>query len=151
MASISRKRVLLRARYGWPQASVPFNNEIHQPSGYRQNALGYLSMCWGIPPHDPRTSGGADSIRMETDGWAYQIDARELKAGDALGLLGPSSVDTIGGVLVLFEHWAEHNPATGYAMTWQHLPTHTPGPNRALQPYDSIRWRCYRFRDIVDD
>lgn len=92
-----------------------------------------------------------NSISMETEGWAQQIQPLEMLPGDAMGLLGPSSASSIDGVLVLFEGWLENDYRSGYAMVIEHLPETAPGPNRRARPFDSINWRCYRRVGVVDD
>jgi hypothetical protein len=148
---ITRNRVLLRARYGWPQATVPFSKtDFHQPSGYRCDAAGFLSMCWAIPLGAPHSWGGMSTLTLESDGWAREIQPLDMKPGDALGLLGPGSVGTDGGTIVLFEGWLNDDYTTNYAITWEQLPDASPGPVRRARPYDRNRWHSYRFRDIVD-
>lgn len=148
---ITRHRVLLRARYGWPKETVPFNKiAFHQPDGYRTDAAGYVCMCWDIPLHVPHSWGGLSTISMESDGWAYEIDPMEMLPGDALGLLGQGSVGTDGGTIVLFESWLNNDFTTNYAITWEMLPDASPGPVRRARPYDRHKWHSYRFRDIVD-
>jgi hypothetical protein len=150
--SITRNRVLMRARYGWPQKTVQFNKiGFHAPDGYRTDAAGYLSMCWDIPIHAKNSWGGQSTISLETDGWAYEIDPLDMKPGDALGLLGPGSVGTDGGTVVVFEGWLSGDYTTNYALCWEMLPDATPGPVRRQRPYDRHKWHSYRFRDIVDD
>lgn len=148
---ISRTSVLLRGRYGWPHGTVPFSKTtFHAPDGYRQDAAGFISMCWDIPLNVAHSWGGLSTVSLETDGWAYEIPPLELKAGDAIGYLGPYSVDNDGGVIVLFENWLNNDHTTGYALTYQQLPENSPGPVYRARPFDR-RWHCYRFRDIVDD
>ena len=147
---ISRQRVLLRAQYGWPQATVPYNKSaVHEPDGYRTDAAGFVSMCWGIPLTAPHSYGGMSTMTLETDGWVSEIQPVELLPGDALGLCGPGSVDMDGGVIVIFEGWLNNDPNTGYALTWEQLPDSSPGPIRRARVH-SFRWHAYRFRDIED-
>ena len=148
---ISRARVLLRARYGWPQETVPFNKvNFHEGDGYRTDAAGYISMCWDIPLHAPHSWGGMSTMSLETDGWAYEIKPTELLPGDAIGLLGPGSVGPDGGTIVLFENWSGNDPDLGYAVCWLHLPDRGPGPMRRAIPFNKNTWHSYRFRDITD-
>jgi len=64
---ISRERVLLRMRYGWPQGTVEFDrNKIHQPDGYRCDEGGYVSMCWDIPTYLPGNFGGMSTLTLDT-------------------------------------------------------------------------------------
>lgn len=148
---ITRTTVLMRARYGWPTATVPFSKvNFHQPDGYRCDAAGFVSMCWDIPLNVTHSYGGMSTVSLESDGWAYEIQPLELKAGDAIGYLGRDSVDADGGVIVIFESWLNGDPNTMYAMTYEQLPQNSPGPVYRARPYDR-KWHCYRFRDIVDD
>jgi len=149
---ITRNRVLVRARYGWPQKTVPFHKTgFHQPDGYRTDAAGYLSMCWDIPLGVKNSWGGLSTVSMDTDGWCHEVDPMDLKPGDALGLLGHGSVGPDGGTIVLFESWLNGDYTTNYAITWEMLPDASPGPVRRQRPYEGHRWHSYRFRDIVDD
>lgn len=148
---ITRTTVMLRAKYGWPLNTVPFSKtDFHQPDGYRQDAAGFLSMCWDIPLNAKHSWGGLSTVSLESDGWAKEIDPIDLKSGDAIGYLGPNSVDGDGGVIVIFEGWLNGDHRTMYAMTYQQLPQYSPGPTYIARPYD-MRWHCYRFRDIVDE
>lgn len=149
--TISRDRVLLRGRYGWPTGTVPFSKtQFHQPDGYRQDAAGFLSMCWKIPLHAHHSWGGLSTVTLLTDGWVSEIDTTDLKPGDAIGFCGPGSIDADGGVILLFEGWLNDDPTLGYALTWEQLPDASPGPVRRARPVN-FRWHAYRFRDIVDD
>lgn len=148
---ITRARVMLRARYGWPQETVPFHKTgFHAPDGYRTDAAGYVSMCWDIPLHVPHSWGGLNTMSLETDGWAYEIKPTELKPGDAIGLLGQGSVGPDGGTIIIFEEWLHGNPDFGYAVTWQMMPISSPGPSRRAIPFDKNTWHSYRYREIVD-
>lgn len=142
---------MMRARYGWTHKSVDFDAaKVHQPSGYRQDAAGFVCMAWDVPLSAPHSWGGLTTITLDSDGWAHEIEPIDMKPGDALGLLGPWSVGTEGGVIVIFEHWLNDDVTTGYVMTLEMLPENTPGPVRRLRPYDRRLWHSYRFRDIVD-
>lgn len=146
---ITRTRVLFRAKYGWPRKSVPFDqNAFHQPDGYRQNAAGFVSMCWDIPLTSPRNTGGPNIVTLATDGYAIEIDRDELKPGDAIGYLGPDAIDADGGVIVLFDRWL--NAEQKLAATWDHLPVVGLGPDQRGWNVD-FRWHAYRYRDIIDD
>lgn len=148
---ITRDRVMLRGRYGWARGTVPFDaTKTHQPSGYRQDAAGYICMAWDIPLDAPHSWGGLTTITLDSDKWAYEIEPKDMKPGDALGLLGPWSVGTEGGVIVLFESWLHDDVTTNYVITLEHLPEYTPGPIRRQRVYDRNTWHSYRFRDIVD-
>lgn len=150
--TITRDRVLIRARYGWPQGTVDFNKTgFHPGDGYRTDAAGYLSMCWDIPLHVPHSWGGLSTISLEADGWASEINPLQMRPGDGLGLLGPGSVGPDGGTIVLFEGWLNNDHTTGYLYCWQMLPDTSPGPVRRIRPYDRHKWHSYRFRDIVDE
>lgn len=148
--SITRARILLRTRYGWPQKTVPFDKIGFHSSGYRTDSAGYLSMCWDIPLDAPHSFGGLSTMTLESDGWAKEIDPREMKPGDALGLLGPGSVGPDGGVISLFEGWLNNDFTTNYVLVWEQLPDHSPGPVRHARPYDGNRWHSYRRRDVID-
>jgi hypothetical protein len=140
--------VLLRAKYGWPKQSVPFDpNAFHQPDGYRQDAAGFASMCWDIPTYLPGSWGGMTTVTLDSGGWVYEIPPKDLLPGDALGLCGPGTSGA-GGVIVIFEKWLGDTPDTGYAITWEQLPEASPGPVQRARPY-SFQWHAYRFRDIV--
>lgn len=147
---ITRNRVMIRTRYGWAQETVEFGKTaFHEGDGYRTDAAGYVSMCWDIPLNAPHSWGGLSTVTLETDGWAYEISPTDLKAGDAIGLLGPGSVGTDGGTIIMFENWLNDNPDFGYAICWQMLPGSL-GPVRRARPFDKHMWHSYRFRDIVD-
>lgn len=148
---ITRRRILTRARYGWPQGTVTFSKTDFHPSGYLCNATGFVSMCWDIPLHAQGSYGGMSTLAMDAYGWAHQIDAREMKPGDALGLLGPGSVGTDGGDLVIFEGWLNDDYTTNYAICWEMLATHGTGPKKVARPYEGTRWHSYRFRDVVEE
>lgn len=144
---ITRQRVILRAQYGWERQTVPFNPGVLR-GNYRTHAPGYVAMCWGIPASPP--VGGPNIINLIN--YCYEIPWQELKPGDAIGHIGPdSSVDSDGGVAVIFEHWND-NPETRVAVTWAHLPMfpNKLGPGRRLQPVD-FRWHCYRYNNIADE
>lgn len=148
--SITRTRVVLRAKYGWPRKSVKFNpTGIHQPDGYRTNAAGYVSMCYAIPRDSRASQGGLTTVTLLTDGWFNEIDLVDLKPGDLVGYLGPDSIDADGGVAVIFEKWINDNPDLRTALTWEHLPVVGTGPDQRARPID-FRWHAYRFRDIED-
>lgn len=147
---LTRARALLRARYGWEQGTVPFSKTaFHEGDGYRTDAPGYLSMCWDIPLHARGSWGGLNTVSMEVDGWAYEIKPTELRAGDAIGLLGQGSVGPDGGTIIFFEEWLNNDPNLGYAVCWQMLPGSL-GPVRRARPFEKHTWHSYRFRDIVD-
>lgn len=146
---ITRKRVLLRAQYGWARKSVPFDQHaIHQPDGYRTNAPGFVAMCWDIPLTIPHTAGGPNIVTLLTDGYAIEIDPKDLKPGDAIGYLGPDAIDADGGTIVLFDRWLQFDQKL--AATWDHLPVVGLGPDQRARHVD-FRWHAYRYRDIVDD
>lgn len=150
MTGIARSDVLLRGRYGWPQGTVPFSkSDFHQPDGYRTDAAGFLSMCWDIPLTATHSWGGMSTVTLLTEGWVKEIKGDELLPGDAIGFCGPGSMDSDGGVILLFEGWLNDNPDLGYALTWEMLPATSPGPGRRARPFD-FRWHAYRFRDIID-
>lgn len=145
--SISRTRVLVRAKYGWPRRSVPFQkNGIHRPDGYRTDGPGFVAMCYDIPP-DIR--GGPNAVTLLTAGWMREIDPAELKVGDAVGYLGIDAVDPDGGVIVIFEKWLNEDPATRVALTWEHLAVVGHGPDQRARPVD-FRWHAYRYAHIRD-
>ena len=150
IAPISRNHVLLRAKYGWERKTVPFHQMvIHQPSGYRTDAAGYISMCYDIPLDAPHSLNGMTVVTLYTDGWFYEIPRHELKAGDALGYLGPGSVDPDGGTIVVFEKWLNDDPGLGVAVTWEHLPSVGIGPDqraRSLTP----KWHAYRYKHLEE-
>ena len=150
MALITRQRIMFRARYKWPQKSVTFSKTDFHPSGYLCSAPGYVSMCWGIPKHAPRFYGGMSTLAMDSDGWAYEIDPKDMKPGDALGLIGPGSVGTDGGNIVIFEGWLNDDYMSNYAICWEMLPDASPGPVRRARPYDGSRWHSYRYKDVVE-
>lgn len=142
---------MIRTRYGWAQGTVPFSKTaFHEGDGYRTDAAGYVSMCWDIPLHAPHSWGGLSTLSLESDGWAYEIDPRDMKAGDALGLLGQGSVGSDGGTIIMFESWLNNDPDLGYVVAWEMLPEHPLGPVRRARPYNKNVWHSYRFRDIAD-
>lgn len=148
---ISRNRIMLRARYGWEQGTVPFSKTaFHQPDGYRTDAAGYVSMCWDIPLDAPHSWGGMSTLSLDSDGWAKEISPIELRPGDAMGYLGPGSVGSDGGVIVIFECWLNNDYTTNYIMCWEQLPEGSPGPVRRARPYHAPTWHCYRRRDVTD-
>jgi hypothetical protein len=142
---------MIRTRYGWPQGTVPFSKTaFHEGDGYRTDAAGYISMCWDIPLHAPHSWGGLSTLSLESDGWAYEIDPREMQPGDALGLLGQGSVGPDGGTIIMFESWLNNDPDLGYVVAWEMLPGGPLGPVRRARPYNKNTWHSYRFRDITD-
>lgn len=144
---ITRSEILLRAKYGWPRKTVPFNRVgIHPPSGYRTDAPGYVSMCWDIPLDAPHSLGGMSTVTLLTDGWCREITRQEVLPGDAVGYLGPESLDADGGVVMIFEKWLTGDTA----LTWEHLPAMGMGPDQRARPIDH-RWHCYRFRHVIDN
>lgn len=146
---ITRQRVIVRAKYGWPRKSVPFDKQVlHQPDGYRTNAPGFISMCYDIPI-SMRNWGGANIVTLLTDGWMYEIDPNDLRPGDALGYLGPDAMDSDDGVIVLFEKWLTEDPNYKLALTWAHLPVVGMGPDIRGQSI-SFKWHAYRYKHIVD-
>lgn len=147
--SITRARVMLRTKYGWPRKNVSFEPTVfNRPDGYRRDAAGYVSMCWDIPLNAPRSYGGMTTVTLLTDGWASEIKPAELEAGDAVGYLGPDSVDADGGLILIFERWLDR--AQGIAMTWEFHKGVNPGPDLRLRPIN-FQWHAYRFKDIVDE
>lgn len=147
--SITRKRVILRAQYGWPRKTVPFDqHQFHQPDGYRMNAAGFVSMCWDIPLTSSSSAGGPNIVTLLTDGHAYEIPLLDLRPGDAIGYLGPDAIDTDGGTIVLFDRWLQFEQKL--AATWDHLPVVGLGPDQRAWNVD-FRLHAYRYRDIVDD
>lgn len=148
---ITRDRVMIRARYGWPEGTLPFSRSTRHPGdGYLQTMSGYVSMCWRIP-QGPTSAGGLDTVRLETEGWVWEISPQEMKPGDAMGLCGPTSADGYGGTLVIFDHWAGndmHN--NGNVAIVREMPIDDRlGPIQRARPYDP-RWRYYRYRHITD-
>jgi hypothetical protein len=145
---ITRRRVLLRARFGWGRKSVPFHRgAVHLPDGYRTDGPGYASMCFGIPP-DSR--GGPNAVTLLTQGWMTEIDPSDLRPGDAIGYLGPDALDADGGVIVIFEKWVNDDPNTKTALTWEHLAVVGDGPDQRARPVD-FRWHAYRYKHIVEE
>jgi hypothetical protein len=137
---ITRERVLLRAKYGWPTETVPFSNSnFHAPDGYRTNGAGFVSMCWDLPSF----GGGPSTVELLK--YATEIEVRDLQPGDAVGYFGPDSLDTDGGSAAIFEKWAE-----SYAIVWQQLPDASPGPARRARPVDYRKWHAYQLTGIVD-
>lgn len=148
--SITRTRVILRARYGWPVGTLPYSNsELHPKSNYRLNSAGFVSMCYGIPSRTPETWGGASIVTLLTQKWVEEIPLAKLQPGDCIGFLGTDAMDSDGGVILLFEKMLEDR-GSNYALVWQHLPATAPGPVRRAQVID-FRWHGYRFRNIVED
>lgn len=145
---ITRNRVLIRAKYGWPRRSVPFSqNTRHHPDNYRTDAPGYLAMCYDIPVD---VHGGPNVVTLLTSKWMVPIPREELKRGDAIGYLGPDALDADGGCIVLFDRWLNDDPATGTAITWDHLAVVGNGPDQRARPVD-FRWHSYRYAYILDD
>jgi hypothetical protein len=150
LATISRNRVLVRGQYGWELGTVPFSKtEFHQPDGYRQDAAGFISMCYDIPLHASHSWGGMSVVTLLTDGWMEEIKSEELRPGDAIGHLGPYAMDADGGVISLFEGWLNNDPNLGYALVYEQLPSGNPGPQRKARPFD-FRWHAYRLKGIID-
>lgn len=147
---ITRTRVLLRAKYGWPKKSVPFEQQtFHQPDGYRANAAGYVSMCYDIPI-GPGHAGGANIVTLLTHGFMEEIRPGDLQPGDAIGYLGPDAVDQDGGVIVIFEKWLNNDPSLKVALTWEHLPVVGMGPDQRARPVD-FKWHAYRFTHLLPE
>lgn len=148
---ISRARTMIRARYGWSQGTVEFSRSTRHPGdGYLQTMSGYVCMCWDIP-QGPTSVGGLDTVRLEAEGYVWEIQPQDLKPGDAMGLCGPMSADGQGGTLVLFDHWHNndmHNNGN-VAIVWEMPMDGRLGPIQRARPYDP-RWHYYRYRDITD-
>lgn len=147
---ISRNRVIMRAKFGWERKSVTFSRtQIHQPDGYRQDAAGFICMCFDIPLHAPGSWGGLNTINMATDGWFYEIPSHDLLPGDVIGYLGVGAEEYDGGTCVIFEKWLNDDPTLGVALTWEHLSHVSPGPDQRGRPID-YRWHAYRYVGITD-
>lgn len=147
--AITRNRVLVRAKYGWPRRTVPFNvRGFHTPSGYTTSAAGYVSMCYDIPI-SMRHWGGANVITLLSDGFMKEIKPDELLPGDAIGYLGSDAMDGDGGVIVIFDRWLNNDPVTRMALTWAHLPTMQLGPDLRGIPVN-YKWKAYRYVHILD-
>lgn len=157
---LTREQVMLRTRFGWPAGTVPFSKTAffnakdstiteNSRSGYRCDAAGFVSMAWGIPLFAPHSFGGMSVVTLLTDGWCYEIKGTDLKPGDAVGQLGPNTMDADGGVVGIFEGWLNDDMSHGYALVWEILPGSSPGPQRKGRVFD-FRWHAYRFKDIVD-
>lgn len=157
---LTREQIMLRTWYGWSANSVPFNKTkffnaregvvVDDPRhGYRCDAAGFVSMAWGIPLFAPHSFGGLSTVTLLTDGWCLEIPGSDLQPGDAIGLMGPNTMDSDGGVVGIFEGWLEDNPGHGYALVWELLPGSSPGPQRKARFFD-FRWHAYRFRDLID-
>jgi hypothetical protein len=145
---ITRRRVLLRARFGWPRRTVPFNqDDLHQPDGYRQNAPGFVSMCYNIPI-SARNWGGANIVTLLTDGWMREIDPSEVLPGDAIGELGPNGVEPDGGVILIFDSWLDLGSRMAFA--WTHLPIVGLGPDLRGRAID-YKWHYYRYTHLLPD
>lgn len=151
--SITRSEVLRRAREMWRPGTVPYSqNTIHQPTGYRQDCSGFVSMCWGIPPSAAGGWGGQSTVTLVTQGWMREIRPTDLMPGDAVGICGPGSAGDDGHI-VLFERWA--SAAENESAYWMYEQAGgRAGPvHRAVEyPYGGPTgaWRAYRFRDIID-
>ena len=146
--NISRDRVLTRARYGWPRRTIPFNRTaIHQPSGYRTDPAGFVSMCYNIPPD---AHGGPNVVTLLTQGWMREIPLSELHKGDAVGYLGPDALDADGGLIVIFEKWLNDDPSMKIALTWEHLAVVGTGLDQRARPVD-FRWHAYRYSYITEN
>ena len=151
---------MLRTRYGWPTGTVPFSKThfynaktgqvVDDPRhGYRCDAAGFVSMAWGIPLFVPHSYGGMSVVTLLTDGWCEEIKGTDLQQGDAIGSLGPNTMDADGGVVGIFEGWLEDNPGHGYALVWELLPGSSPGPQRKARVFD-FRWHAYRLKGVLD-
>lgn len=148
--SISRTRVVMRAKYGWERKSVPFSGTtLHRPDNYRTDAAGFISMCYKIPLDAPGSWGGLNTVNMLLDGWFYEIQPHDLAPGDVIGYLGKGSIDSDGGTVVLFEKWLNDDQSLGIALTWEHLAVTSPGPDQRARPID-FRWHAYRYSAITD-
>lgn len=152
--SITRKQVIARAASMWPANGVPYSQDtIHQPTGYRQDCSGFVSMCWAIPPNAaPGGWGGLSTVTLVTGGWMYEISPSDLRPGDAVGICGPGSAGDDGHI-VLFERWA--SDAENESAYWMYEqaggrkgPVHRVVEYPYGGPYGA--WRAYRFRDITD-
>lgn len=143
---ITRPETLARAASIWPLATVEYNpNKKHPGDGYRQDAAGFLSMCWNIPIVHP---GGPTIVSLDTEGHVYEIPPAKLRQGDAIGLCGPIAGSTTGH-LILFESWHQNNPATNTMTVWAHEPN-VLGPRCLLRSWPGHPWRAYRYAHIVD-
>jgi hypothetical protein len=134
--AIGRERVIARAR-SWADAPRRYSQEDCDPaSGYRLDCSGYVSMVWQLDPPGLTT--------VELPQLCDQIDSSELRAGDVVMLGGPGTAGDAGHVII-FESWAEPQPARFWAFeqvssgTAHHLRTFPPSP-----PYLSYRYRAIR-------
>lgn len=142
---ITRPEVLVRAATIWPLATVDYDSQKHHPgSGYRQDAAGFISMCWGIPLGP---AGAPTIISLDTAGHLYEVPAMKLLPGDALGLCGPAA--GAQGHLVLFESWHQGDPTTNTMTVWSHE-AGAKGPRRLLRSWPGHPWRAYRYSRIVE-
>lgn len=145
--TISRNRVIIRAKYGWPRKTVPFHRTaLHQPSGYRCDGAGFVAMAYDIPPD---IHGGPNVVTLLTQGWMREIPLDDLRPGDAIGYLGPDALDADGGLIVLFEKWLNNDPGLKVALTWEQLAVVGIGPDQRARPVD-FRWHAYRYAYITD-
>lgn len=152
---IKRSEVIKRATTMWAQGSVPYSqNTIQQPTGYRQDCSGYVSMAWGIPPNENGGWGGQNTATLVTRGYMKEIPAADLKPGDAVGNCGPGSEGDAGHI-VLFEKWFNQDPnnddyylleQAGGVKGWRRRLVTYPYPGMGAPP-----WKAWRFVGIADD
>lgn len=148
---ITRTEVLHRAATLWPTGTVPYSqSKIQQPTGYRQDCSGFLSMCWGIPLGSG-SWGGENTATLVTEGWMREIAPSDLRPGDAVGICGPGSAGDAGHI-VLFEKWVNNDPADDHYWLWEQAGGQRGPVHRIVDyPYPSPgTWKAYRFRDITD-
>ena len=149
---VTRGEVISRARTAWRPGTVVYDQGQLHDSGYRQDCSGYVSMCWGIPPSEKGGWGGQSTVTLVTNGYMREIPPADLLPGDAVGVCGPGTGGDAGHI-VIFERWANDDPANDDYWLWEQAGG-PPGPqNRVVTyPYGGPwgDWKAYRFRDITE-
>ncbi len=149
---VTRSEVIHRAATLWPTGTVPYSqSKTQQPTGYRQDCSGYISMCWGIPLNSG-SYGGENTVTLVTEGWMHEIAPADLQPGDAVGICGPGSAGDAGHI-VLFEKWLNDIPSDDHYWMWEQAGGQNGPIHRvANYPYGGPvgSWKAYRYRDITD-
>lgn len=149
--AIPRTEVLARAQ-AWVDAGVLYSQSpwyTEPTSGeccYRSDCSGLVSASWGLPPPGHTTYSFAGG--PWDDGVSYQIDAADLKPGDALNYPGDYSAGT--GHIMLYEagdFWS------GWVEVYEEYQTGVPATHRwrSIDPYAYLPIRYVGIEDCTSE
>lgn len=143
-----RSEVIARTAL-WPYAGVPYSQTQRWQGRYRQDCSGFVSMCWATGMDGPGAWGGYSTETLVSQGIMKEINASELKPGDAIGICGPGSAGNNGHIM-LFEAWYNHDPGDNRCWIWEQAGG-VNGPRRRLINYPFGSYRSWRAFYVVDD